>query len=91
MGTRPSSTELKIVTCLKGKRKKRRVAGGGEPSRGAGVLQRPQLVCGRRGHPESRGTRATSDWGASAHFLSGWGGLGLLSRNSADGVEETQA
>ena len=36
----------------------------------------------RHPHPESRGTESYKRLGASAHFLSGWGSLGLPSTPS---------
>lgn len=94
MGTRPSGVNLKIVTCQRENKKRRRAAGRvSHPPRGW-VLQKPWSVCERRGRSKMRGTESeqvtVTDvcvWGC-AQFLSG---PGLPSSNSADQADEAQA
>lgn len=58
MGTRPSGVNLKIVTCQRENKKRRRAAGRvSHPPRGW-VLQKPWSVCERRGHSKMRGTES---------------------------------
>lgn len=54
MGIRPGGIKLKIMTCLRENRERRRVAGRGAPFPPGLESFDGQLVCGRRGHPKMK-------------------------------------